>query len=128
MPNLNKVQLMGNLTRDPETRELKTGAKVTEFALAINRKWRDEGGTDHEETTFVEITFWGPRGAAISKYTRKGHPLYIEGRLQLDTWEDKETGQQRSRLRVIGDGFQFLGSGKKKTEGGGEGEKDDLPY
>lgn len=72
MPNLNRVSLMGNLTRDPETRQIRNGSQVTEFALAINRKWTDDAGTPHEETTFVEITFWGPRGAAIGKYSRKG--------------------------------------------------------
>lgn len=124
MPNLNKVQLMGNLTRDPELRQTKAGTSVCEIGLAINRKWTNDAGEAQEETTFVDVTIWGKRGETIAKYCRKGQPLYLEGRLHLDTWEDKETGQARSKLKVIGESFQFLGSAKRKKEGetGREGE------
>lgn len=125
MPNLNKVQLMGNLTRDPEVRYTPKGTAVTDISLAINRSYTGDDGQRHEETTFVDITFWGRQAEVIGEYLKKGRPLYVEGRLQLDSWEDKTTGQQRSRLKVVGENFQFLGSrddgggGQSRTSGGG---------
>jgi single-strand DNA-binding protein len=116
MPNLNKVQLMGNITRDPEVRYTPKGTAVTDISLAINRSYSGDDGQRHEETTFVDITFWGRQAEVIGEYMKKGRPLYVEGRLQLDTWEDKTTGQQRSRLKVVGENFQFLGS---REDGGG---------
>lgn len=116
MPNLNKVQLMGNITRDPEVRYTPKGTAVTDISLAINRNYTGDDGQRHEETTFVDITFWGRQAEVIGEYMKKGRPLYVEGRLQLDTWEDKTTGQQRSRLKVVGENFQFLGS---REDGGG---------
>ncbi|HRQ87243.1 MAG TPA: single-stranded DNA-binding protein [Bacteroidia bacterium] len=116
MPNLNKVQLMGNITRDPEVRYTPKGTAVTDISLAINRSFSGDDGERREETTFVEITFWGRQAEVIGEYMRKGRPLYVEGRLQLDTWEDKTSGQQRSRLKVVGENFQFLGS---RDDGGG---------
>jgi single-strand DNA-binding protein len=131
MANLNKVQLIGNLTRDPELRSTRGGTHLCDFGLAINRRWKDDHGETHEETTFVDVTFWGRIAEAITKWTKKGHSLYVEGRLQLDTWEDKQTGQQRSRLRVIGEQVQFLEWGRKKKDGekerGGEGERPEPP-
>ncbi len=118
MPNLNKVQLMGNITRDPEVRYTPRGTAVTDISLAINRTFSGDDGERREETTFVDITFWGRQAEVIGEYMKKGRPLYVEGRLQLDTWEDKTTGQQRSRLKVVGENFQFLGS---RDEGGGGG-------
>ncbi len=120
MPNLNKVQLMGNLTRDPEVRYTPKGTAVTDVGLAINRTFAGDDGERREETTFVDITFWGRQAEVIGEYMKKGRPLYVEGRLQLDTWEDKASGQQRSRLKVIGEGFQFLG-GRDDAGGGGGG-------
>ncbi len=118
MPNLNKVQLMGNLTRDPEVRYTPKGTAVTDIGLAINRSYSSDEGERREETTFVDITFWGRLAEIIGEYMKKGRPLYVEGRLQLDTWEDKTTGQQRSRLKVVGENFQFLGG---REDGGGGG-------
>lgn len=109
MPNLNLVQLMGNLTRDPEMKNTQNGTAVCDIGLAINRVWTPQGGEKQEETTFVDITFWGKQAQTIAQYCRKGKPLYVEGRLQMDQWEDKTTGQQRSRLKVTGERFQFLG-------------------
>ncbi len=117
MPNLNKVQLMGNITRDPEVRYTPRGTAVTDISLAINRTFTGDDGERREETTFVDITFWGRQAEVIGEYMRKGRPLYVEGRLQLDSWEDKTTGQQRSRLKVVGENFQFLGS---RDDGGGQ--------
>lgn len=118
MPNLNKVMLIGNLTRDPELRHTPKGTAVAEISLAINRNWKDEGGQKHEETTFVEATFWGRQAELIQQYVTKGSPLYVEGRLQLDSWDDKETGKKRSKLRVVGENFQFLSNGKSNANGG----------
>jgi single-strand DNA-binding protein len=120
MPNLNKVQLMGNITRDPEVRYTPKGTAVTDISLAINRSFNSDDGERREETTFVDITFWGRQAEVIGEYMKKGRPLYVEGRLQLDSWEDKTSGQQRSRLKVVGENFQFLG-GREDGGGGGGG-------
>lgn len=109
MPNLNKVMLIGNLTRDVELRHTPKGHAVAELSLAINRTWKDEGGNKQEETTFVEVTLWGRQAEIAQQYLVKGAPAYIEGRLRLDTWEDKETGKKRSKLRVEGEHLQLLG-------------------
>jgi single-strand DNA-binding protein len=118
MPSLNKVMLMGNITRDPEVRYTPKGTAVTDISLAVNRTYTLDDGERREETTFVDVTYWGRQAEVIGEYMKKGRPIYIEGRLQLDQWEDKNTGQQRSRLKVVGDNFQFLGS----REGGGGGQ------
>jgi len=120
MPNLNKVMLMGNLTRDPEVRYTPKGTAVTDIGLAVNRNYTLDDGERREETTFVDVTFWGRQAEVLGEYMKKGRPLYVEGRLNLDTWEDKQSGQQRSRLKVIGDGFQFLG-GRDDSSGAGGG-------
>lgn len=118
MANLNKVMLIGNLTRDPELRHTPKGTAVSEISLAINRNWTNDQGQKQEETTYVEVTLWGRQAEVVQQYVTKGSPIYIEGRLQLDSWDDKETGKKRSKLRVIGENFQFL-SGKPGTTGGG---------
>ncbi len=118
MANLNKVMLIGNLTRDPELRHTPKGHAVSEISLAINRNWTNEQGQKQEETTFVEVTFWGRQAEVIQQYVTKGSPIYIEGRLQLDSWDDKETGKKRNKLRVVGENFQFL-SGKPGGQSGG---------
>ncbi len=115
MPSLNKVMLMGNLTRDPELKYTPKGAAVVDLSLAVNRRFK-VGEETRDEVTYVDVTFFGKAGEVISQYCQKGKPLFVEGRLQLDTWDDKATGQKRSKLRVIGEGFQFLGEGKR--EGG----------
>jgi single-strand DNA-binding protein len=117
MANLNKVMLIGNLTRDPELRYTPKGSAVAEFGLAINRVWYNEQKQKQEETTFVDITLWARQAEIAQQYLTKGSPVYIEGRLSLDTWDDKATGQKRSRLKVVGDGLQLLGS--KGHSGGG---------
>lgn len=100
---------MGNLTRDPESRSTPAGTAVTDISLAINRKRKDDSGQLVEETVFVDVTFWARAAEVIAEYMKKGRPLYVDGRLQLDQWEDKTSGQQRSRLKVIGESFEFLG-------------------
>ncbi len=120
MANLNKVMLIGNLTRDPEVRYTPKGTAVTDLGLAINRNYSTDDGDKREETTFVDITFWGRQAETLGQYMKKGRPLYVEGRLQLDSWDDKNTGQKRSKLKVVGENFQFLG-GRDDNAGGGGG-------
>ncbi len=120
MANLNKVMLIGNLTRDPEVKYTPKGSAVVDIGLAINRFYTLESGEKREETTFVDVTFFGRQAETIQKFCTKGKPLYVEGRLQLDTWDDKQTGQKRSKLKVIGDNMQLLGS----RQGGGGGESE----
>ena len=110
--------LIGNLTRDPEVRYTPKGTAVTDLGLAINRNYSTDDGDKREETTFVDITFWGRQAETLGQYMKKGRPLYVEGRLQLDTWDDKNTGQKRSKLKVVGDNFQFLGGRDDNYQGG----------
>ena len=110
MANLNKVMLIGNLTRDPELRVTPKGTAICTFALAMNHKFKREDGTVSEEVTYVDIEAWGKSGEAISKYCTKGRPLFVEGRLKLDQWEDKTTKEKRSRMKVVCENFQFLGT------------------
>lgn len=122
MANLNKVMLIGNLTRDPELRYTPKGTAVTDLALAINRVWSNDQGQKQEETTFVDVTFWGRQAEIAQQYLAKGRGVYIEGRLQMDTWDDKETGKKRSRLKIHGENLQFLPDGKTSPgNGGGNG-------
>jgi len=113
MPNLNKVMLMGNLTRDPELRVTPKGTAICTFSLAINRKFKGENDEDREEVTYVDCEAWGKTGENVSKYMTKGRPLFVEGRLKLDQWEDKNTKEKRSRMKVVADFTQFLSSGEQ---------------
>lgn len=121
MANFNKVYLIGNLTRDPELRVTPKGTAICQFGVAVNRQFKDESGALRDETTFVDIEAWGKQGETISKYCTKGRPLFIEGRLKFDQWEDKASGQKRSKLKVVLEGFQFLGSGQRDGAPGGGG-------
>jgi single-strand DNA-binding protein len=121
MANLNKVMLMGNLTRDPEVRYTPKGTAVAELGLAINRVYSAENGEKREETTFVDVTLWGRTAEIAGEYLKKGRPVFIEGRLQLDSWDDKQTGQKRSKLKVVGEGMQLIGSRGAGGEGGAGG-------
>jgi len=107
MANLNRVLLIGNLTRDPELRYTPKGTPVADIGVAVNRVSKSEDGTKHEEVTFVDVTFWSRQAEIAGQYLRKGSSVFIEGRLHLDTWE--QNGQKRSRLRVIGENLQLLG-------------------
>ncbi len=112
MANLNKVMLLGNLTRDPEIRHTPKGNAVTDISIAVNRRVQDGNGGWKDEATFVEVTVWGNTAENAHKYLSKGRGVFIEGRLQLDTWDDKETGKKRSKLKVVGEIVQFLPDGK----------------
>lgn len=113
MANFNKVILAGNLTRDPELRYTPAGKAIAKFGLAVNRSWTTETGEKKEEVTFVDIDSFGRQAEVISQYLRKGRPVLIEGRLRLDQWDDKQTGQKRSRLGVVLESFSFLDSGAR---------------
>lgn len=122
MPALNKVLLMGNLTRDPELRVTPKGTPICQFALAINRQFKMESGESREEVIYVDVEAWGKQGETIAKYCTKGRPLYVEGRLKLDQWEDKNTKEKRSRMKVVLEQFQFLGDGRGGGAPAGAGD------
>jgi len=124
MASFNKVILLGNLTRDPEVRYTPKGTAVTELGMAVNRVYTAENGEKREETTFVDVTLWGRTAEIAGEYLKKGRPVFIEGRLQLDTWDDKQSGQKRSKLKVVGEGLQLLG-GRPGGGGGGSGGGDE---
>ena len=113
MASFNKVILVGNLTRDPELRYTPKGLAIAKLGLAVNRVWKNEAGENKEEVTFVDIDAFGKQAETIGQYLKKGRPILIEGRLRLDQWDDKQTGQKRSRLGVVLEGFQFLDSGNR---------------
>ncbi|MBP5640277.1 MAG: single-stranded DNA-binding protein, partial [Victivallales bacterium] len=108
MPSLNKVMLIGNLTRDPQQRSLPSGMLLSQFGLACNRRWKTQTGEDKEETCFVDIEAWGQQADFVGRNLGKGSPVYVEGRLRMDSWQDKTTGQNRSRLVVVADYVQAL--------------------
>lgn len=109
MPNLNKVLLMGNMTRDPQLSYLPSQTPVVEFGLAINRKFKKQDGTMADETCFVDCQMYGKRAETVNKYFKKGDPIFVEGRLKFDSWE--KDGKKQSKLRVFVDNFEFLGKG-----------------
>lgn len=120
MANLNKVMIIGNLTADPEQKTTPRGTAVTELRLAVNRVAPGQGeGERREETTFLDVTCWGRTAEIAGQYLAKGRPVFIEGRLQQDTWEDKQTGQRRSRIRIVAENLQLLGSRDGAPQGGG---------
>jgi single-strand DNA-binding protein len=119
MASFNKVILVGNLTRDPELRYTPKGMAIAKIGLAVNRVWRNEAGESKEEATFVDVDAFGRQAETLAQYVKKGSPLLVEGRLRLDQWDDKQTGQKRSKLGVVLEGFQFLGGGNR-GEGGNE--------
>lgn len=124
MANLNKVMLMGNLTRDPEVRYTPKGTAVGDLGIAVNRRVSDGNGNWTDETTFVDVTVWGSNAENAQKYLSKGRGVFVEGRLQMDTWEDKQSGQKRSKLKVVAEVLQFLpdGKGGQQRSGGGGGQ------
>ena len=127
MPNYNKVILMGNLTRDPEVRYASSGNAIAKLGIAVNRYWRNKDGQQQEETTFVDVDAFGRQAETISQYLKKGRPIMIEGRLKLDQWEDKQTGQKRSKLGVVLDRFEFIDSRSDGGVGGADISQPDAP-
>jgi single-strand DNA-binding protein len=151
MASFNKVILAGNLTRDPELRYTPKGTAVAKIGLAVNRTWTGEDGQKKEEVNFIDVEAWGRQGEVIAQYMKKGRPLLIEGRLKLDTWEDKNTKQKVSKLKVVLEGFSFIDSkggdaggsapapsrpaaapsaapAAEPLEGDGPPESDDVPF
>ena len=115
MASVNKVILIGNCTRDPEVRYTPKGTAVADIGMAMNRYYSSDGGDRREETTVVDVTLWGRQAEVAGEYLKKGRPVYIEGRLQMDSWDDKNTGQKRTKLKVVGESMQLLGT----RDGGG---------
>lgn len=118
MASYNKVILLGNLTRDPELKQIPSGQSVANIGIAVNRRFKTKDGEDREETTFVDCEAWGRQAEVIAQYFQKGKPIFIDGRLKLDTWDDKD-GKKQSKLRVVVEDFQFVGG---RDGGGGAGE------
>ena len=125
MASFNKVILMGNLTRDPELRYTNNNVAICKVRIAVNRRFKDsQTGEWREEPTFVDVTIFGKRGEAFEKYHRKGASAFLEGELRLDTWEDKNTGQKRSKLYVVAENWEFVSAGR---EGGGQRQQASAP-
>ena len=120
MASFNKVILMGNLTRDPELRYTPKGTAIAKIGIAVNRVWTTETGEKKEEVTFVDVDVFGRTAENVGQYMRKGSPMLIEGRLRLDQWDDKQTGQKRSKLGVVAETVQFLGSPRGSENAPGE--------
>ena len=128
MVSMNKVMLMGNLTRPPEIKILPSGNSVCEFGLAINRKFTTRDGDERDEVAYVELSCFGRGGEVIKQYCDKGSPLFVEGRLRYDSWQN-DKGEKRNRLSVIVDNFQLLpdGRGKGGSDSGSGSGGDGLP-
>ncbi len=121
MASYNKVLLMGNLTRDPQLRYTPSQMAVCDFGIAVNEKFTTKAGEKREDVAFIDITAWGKTAELINQYFQKGKPIFIEGRLKYDTWEDKQGGGKRHKLTVTMENFQFVGGGRDAGGEGGEG-------
>lgn len=120
MPDLNEVRLIGRLTRDPELRAIPNGQQVAQLGLATSRKYKGNDGAMHEETTFVDITCWGKLADTVTRYVKKGRLIFVGGRLKFDSWDDKTSGQKRSKLSVVAENVQFLDSNGNQDESSSE--------
>ena len=126
MANLNKVFLIGNLTRDPQLRYTPSGAAVADLGMAVNRKFKGQDGSWKDEVCYVNLTAWGRTAENAAEYLSKGRSVFVEGRLKFDQWDDKQSGQKRSKLSVVVERLQFLGGrgeGGKGGQGQGQGSK-----
>lgn len=128
----NKVILMGNLTRDPETRNTPNGQSVTNFSLAVNRTWRGADGQNQESVSYIDCVAWGKAGEIIAQYLGKGRAVLVSGRLDQRSWDDKDSGQKRSKVEVVVEDFNFVDSGSgagssdaPRSSGGGSTKKKD---
>lgn len=113
---LNKAFIAGNLTRDPELKSLPTGQKVTQLGLATNRTWKDAQGVKQEATDYHNVTFYGKQAEVIAQYLKKGRGIFVEGRIQTRSWDDKTTGEKKYRTEIIGDSFQFMDNGSSRSD------------
>jgi single-strand DNA-binding protein len=121
MASFNRVILMGNLTRDPEVRQAQNGTYITKAGLAVNERMPDGQGGWKEEASFIDVVIFGKRAEAFGRYLRKGRSVLIEGKLRQSRWQDKETQQNRSKLEVIVDNWEFVGGGREEGGAGGGG-------
>ncbi len=128
MASLNKVFLLGNLTKDPVVRKMPSGEDVADLRLAVNRKFRDRSGKDREETLFINVVVFGSRAAVVGKYLRSGSPVLIEGRLKYEEWTDRE-GKRQNRISVVAENFEFVGGGggSASARGGAAEAEADAP-
>jgi single-strand DNA-binding protein len=126
MASFNKVILLGNLTRDPEVRYTPKGSAVCDLGLAVNRNYTLDSGEKREEVTFVDVVLWARLAEIAGEYLKKGRPVFIEGRLQMDSWDDKQTGQKRTKLRVVGETMQLIG-GRPGGGAGGDSPETERP-
>lgn len=117
----NKVILMGNLTRDPEVRTTPSGQSVANFSLAVNRTWKGQDGQTQENVSYIDCVAWGKTGEIIAQYVQKGRPLLVSGRLDQRSWDDKESGQKRSKMEVVVEDFNFVAGGAGGSGGSGGG-------
>jgi single-strand DNA-binding protein len=122
MASFNKVILAGNLTRDPELRYMPNGKAVARIGLAVSRSWTNDAGEKKEDVAFVDVDAFGRQAEVLSQYMKKGRPILIEGRLKLDTWEDKNTHQKQSKLKVVLETFSFIDSNRGDAGGGASTE------
>jgi len=123
MANLNKVMLIGNLTSTPEVKQTSKGMLYTTIGLAINREWKDQSGEKKKEVAFIDVDFLGKQAEVLGTFLQKGSPLYVEGRLKLDQWE--QDGNKRSKLKVVGESFQFIGGNKQENKSQND---DEIPF
>lgn len=115
MANFNKVILAGRFSRDPELKFLPSGSALANFSLALNRTYKTDSGEQREEVCFIDITAFGKQAEVIAQHLRKGDPILVEGRLKTESWDDKQTGQKRTKMGVVLESFQFIG-GEKRQE------------
>jgi single-strand DNA-binding protein len=127
MASFNKVILLGNLTTDPEVRYTTKVRAVCDLGVAVNRIYTTDRGERREEVTFVDVVLWARLAEIAGEYLKKGRPVFIEGRLQMDSWDDKQTGQKRTKLRVVGESMQLLGGRPPGTGGAAEAAGEDRP-
>jgi len=125
MASFNKVILLGNLTRDPEVRYTPKGSAVCDLGIAVNRQYTLDSGEKREEVTYVDVVLWARLAEIAGEYLKKGRPVFIEGRLQMDTWDDKQSGQKRTKLRVVGESMQLLGGRPPAATGAAEAGEED---
>lgn len=125
MANLNKVFLIGRLTRDPELRYTANGTAVTDLGIAVNRFYQTKDGDRREEVTFLDVTVWNRQAENCCQYLKKGRPVHIEGYLKLDSWEDKTSGEKRSKVKIEAENVQFLDS--RGGDAGGDGDFQPAP-
>ena len=115
MPNLNKAMIIGTLTRDPETKHTPKGTVIASFSLAVNRNYTTESGEKREEATFLDCEAWGKLAEIVGQYCKKGGSIYVEGRLKVESWDDKETGKKRSKTKIVVENMQLLGGKRQES-------------